>query len=461
MECKYLVEQKDGLLTAKTMLAPKILSLNSFSGVSQDAGAVFQLENWRKEPWNWQNFFAESGHAVYSGQAVGGQTLSALLQQKLDSPQLFNLIKGLRKFFLDEFACLKGLLFNTESLVLFDGCLLVLPQRFFSFVSSYLPSDIFLRFCAPYNHPSAGHHERALFCLSSLCYHLLSGNAPYRGASQEEMHRQMRRNLFLPLDSALFNVESRLAHAIDAGLCLAGSAADWDFLDSLEGGEIKTPAGPPEMGRFWLKRQKLERRRALRNSFNAWFSLYKRKAGAALACGLAFILLAAPALKKSLTPPKQHGYEAHEAVEAYYEALKTFDFLMLKDLLKKKTFSDDIDELNYMFAAIRQRHALFGRRSLLDPESWLAEGSLPLEPGQFIYGISDVEIEFLAENVFVARYKKWLPAAWQQPKGEKLDRGAAVFLIEDRVELSCLNKNELFVIESLERNQRFWRYAAI
>ncbi len=114
-------------------------------------------------------------------------------------------------------------------------------------------------------------------------------------------------------------------------------------------------------------------------------------------------------VKDALAPPYTASFGQTEIIEAYYRAQNELDLQRMDASFARKVKNPSTMEVTNLFVTRQTRQAYEAINVQVDPEQWLAEGMPPILEGSFIYGVSDVAVERLGEDSFVARSTYWAP----------------------------------------------------
>lgn len=114
-------------------------------------------------------------------------------------------------------------------------------------------------------------------------------------------------------------------------------------------------------------------------------------------------------IKESLAPPYTAAMNQQEIIHSYYLAQNDLDLQAMEAALARKVKNPSAMEVANLFVTRQTRQAYESIKVQIDPNDWIAEGQAAIPADTFIYGITDVNIEQIGANTYIARGLYWTP----------------------------------------------------
>lgn len=359
--------------------------------------------------WNLEGVTEIDGKNYYYGPSLKGKTLAS---SEITSLTLKNLAEALyvikdRNFPIREFSLTSVFLCN-------NGDILFFPPKLMEFLNNHRLRQNSLKMVVPWNKPGLEGDKAKAFTLAALVYFNITGIHPFDGVDEEEIEKLMSsKNYPSPL-----LIEPRLiqefVELLDQSFKGESTLAQWRLMFKiwLDSGIVNNNLNEQDLDAIKDKQEKREKKR-LKSLKRAFFLRKNRNrilvTGAVIA--VLGMIIQAP-LSKYLAAPVTIGMSQKEVVALYYNCFKTLDTETLDDTIIAKAGKADINEISTVFVTSRVRTSYEGSTGLLDPEDWIASGMNPVPPGTQVWGISDLSIQSLGNDMYEADYIKWTPAAF-------------------------------------------------
>ena len=117
--------------------------------------------------------------------------------------------------------------------------------------------------------------------------------------------------------------------------------------------------------------------------------------------------IAAWAIWRAVKPPLTKDLNEFEIIEYYYDALTRLDVGALEEPMKYGYSGPDMVQVSTIYVTDSVQRSYEGQSYVVDPRDWIADGMGPLPIGSVVYGVTDVRIEQLSDDVFVATVTSW------------------------------------------------------
>ena len=283
--------------------------------------------------------------------------------------------------------------------------------------------------------------------LCQLLYYSLSGKAPFADPA-------VRENGFraVPLELLFSPEETRisdLCRAVD--MCLsdnrkfqAGIRRPYehfrDILRPLENLDVDTlvPAENPGLA---VLRQKIEKRASRRVFFRKkGFKVFMIALAAAAVLGIASFYI-----YKALKPPVTRYMDEAQIIAFYYDMYTDLDVTQMKEPLRNGYEGPDMVEVSTMYVTGTMQKAYDGNSLIVDPRVWIAQGMGPLKESSYVFGVTDVAVERISDDVFRATLTAWSSTNYLKADNT-LDREAGMDVLK-----------HTRVVEFTFRTRKDWR----
>lgn len=141
-------------------------------------------------------------------------------------------------------------------------------------------------------------------------------------------------------------------------------------------------------------------------------------------------------IQESRKPPYTAGMEPSQIIDAYYDSMNELSLENMEASLAKGVKNPASMEVTNLYVTRQTRQAYEGINSQIDPNDWIAEGRPPIMAGTFLYGITDLSIEQIGENRYLAKGIMWTPYAYSDEEPEQNATATAVYTYELNQEFS-------------------------
>ncbi|MBR1919364.1 MAG: hypothetical protein IJ831_07045, partial [Spirochaetales bacterium] len=155
-------------------------------------------------------------------------------------------------------------------------------------------------------------------------------------------------------------------------------------------------------------------------------------------------------LKNYLAPPTVKGMDQVGVITSFYDAQNSLDAERLTEALKGCKAPQETEVIN-LFVNTRTRNAYENIDVVIRADRWVEAGKPAIEKGKFIYGVSDLKITQLEENVYRAEYLFYTPFPYDEDtKSEAYldEKGIPVY-----AQAFCYRMGQTF---HLRYNKRGW-----
>jgi hypothetical protein len=160
------------------------------------------------------------------------------------------------------------------------------------------------------------------------------------------------------------------------------------------------PGYNPEIEAYKVKSEKRARRKAF----------FRKKGFITAMIILAALIvgsIAGWAIWRAVKPPLTKDLDEVEIIEYYYDALTNLDVGAMDEPLKYGYSGPDMVQVSTIYVTSTVQKSYEGQSNVVDPRQWIADGMGPLPQGSIVYGVSDVKVQQLDEDVFRATITSW------------------------------------------------------
>ncbi len=401
-------------------------------------------------PWRFSGYRRHAGQLMLVGPHHAGESLADVLQRSpAEAVSALARVAAALTRLTDEAGCDQPLHLNGVYL-LDDGGLLLVPPRVVKQLTEVLAPDAVLEAAGRINHPDLAGEERLTVALAILGYRAATGRAPYPGASEEQLHYQMRRLEVVPAAVRAPGLDAYLDRLIRRSLGPEGQQprprlGEWAaVLERVRRDGLWQPVAAAERAARQAEARALETRfdRTFRRRLflqRNWRTIVIMAVAVAAGGGVLGSVIA-----RQLEPRSTRGYTPRQVVETFYASLGRLDHATTDDTVIDGAGEGLVREVIGLFVIGRVQEGYEGRAGVASAAAWVAAGQPELPAGVMVYGPSDLEI--VAEQgppqpVFRASYLMWRPDPEPGDRGEDREEGAAqrgtpmserVFLRQDR-----------------------------
>jgi hypothetical protein len=113
------------------------------------------------------------------------------------------------------------------------------------------------------------------------------------------------------------------------------------------------------------------------------------------------------AIWRAVKPPLTKDLNEFEIIEYYYDALTRLDVAAMDEPLKSGYNGPDMVEVSTLYVTGSMQKTYEGESHIVDPRTWIAEGMGALPASSIVYGVTDVSVQQLSDDVFRATIIMW------------------------------------------------------
>ena len=110
---------------------------------------------------------------------------------------------------------------------------------------------------------------------------------------------------------------------------------------------------------------------------------------------------------RAVKPPLTRDLNETQIIEYYYDALTNLDVGAMDEPLKSGYSGPDTVQVSSLYVTSVMQKTYEGTSLVVDPRKWIAEGMGPLAPSSVVYGVTDVQVQQLSDDVFRATVSLW------------------------------------------------------
>jgi hypothetical protein len=420
-------EQGTEWLGISTGLRGKSFSISRLTAMRVAPGWI--VDGAKIEEWRFQGFSTQEGEVWLYGPRLEGRPLSEVLEGTAAEtlPFLARLTDALvlmRDRSIPPFDIgSDGVLF------LADGRILFLPPALMTELRSMRTfaenRDTFVRI----SHPDWKGEAGQSFCLACLVYRAITGDFPFQGSGEEDIHDRVRKQRPAGPDRTVPDLKEDVGRTVMS--CFSKAVA----APAMKGKTVETYAGPgldewKARMAAWAKDGILRpmsdqerasaRKQAEAQAENAakhygrrrFWERNWRTVAVAAAGVLVLALIAQSILANVLAPRVTKGFPPRKIVETFYQSMNTLDQSAIEDCVVDKAGEGEKNEVVNLYVISRQVIAYEGKSNILPADEWAKKGRPALQSTQSVYGtvmgtLSEEQGE--PHPVFLAEYEKWTP----------------------------------------------------
>ncbi|AEJ19340.1 hypothetical protein [Gracilinema caldarium] len=361
-------------------------------------------------PWKPEGTVEHQGHILLYGKNFTGESLEVLLSRGDDTSLLalqwyIKALKHIAEFdsrFFDTISFFPaGVLIHRDGTVFFAPA--VLAKRFYE----YQDPEYYISKVLRWLHPDKTGINAAVFTAACITYTLVTGCAPFSISRSSELERAQRilnqdirdgfykpASLLKPridleltdlLDSILEPVKGKTNRDLEDFIRILGEPGKkklTDLFNASEAANISTTL---------LQREFKKRERSIK--IQRFFRIYRYVMLAGLGSALALALILWNILEGQKDRPTTKGMTPPEVVKTYYNAFNTLDHQWMEACVQKGVSKGDIEAVINLFVISKVREAYERKATVIDPETWNAEGAKPTDVT--IFGITDLSLKVL------------------------------------------------------------------
>ena len=113
------------------------------------------------------------------------------------------------------------------------------------------------------------------------------------------------------------------------------------------------------------------------------------------------------AIWRAVKPPLTRDLNEVEIIEYYYDALTRLDVAAMDEPLKNGYNGPDMVEVSSLYVTGAMQKTYEGESHIIDPRTWIGEGMGELPASSIVYGVTDVAVKQLSDDVFRATITMW------------------------------------------------------
>jgi hypothetical protein len=437
----------------------------------RDCGYIVKGDNVTQ--WYWDNLIDRGGERYLSFKQLRVLPFSSLFTTLRSQalPLLRDLAKALCKVPSGFTHPSNGFIETWRIFFLEQGGFLLLPVSLSNIISATVSDQDRIEGYGRWVKPQVEYPFGLCHQFTQFLYTACTGFAPFeKDTVREDQWRH------LPLSFGFTKVQPKLSAWIDNTLALSekdqriiASAAysgeenlkwwleqtkDFTWSDPLEGiARSKSYEGHPEAMQFLQQQEKRAQRRVF----------WRKKGALVVSVGIAAVIVLSifvNLIVNELKPPYTKDMGPTQIIEEFFIGQNLLDSQKMTAAFVRGLKNPFEMEVSGLFVNSKVRLAYEGKNTVVRADEWVAQG-MPAVPGYaMIYGVSDVKIQNLGENRYLATYRFFSPT-YEEDKdvkddptfSEAGDRGAAGLTVEvfDRaLEFTFTDKKGYYQITSIQ-----------
>lgn len=248
-----------------------------------------------------------------------------------------------------------------------------------------------------YNHPDYTGARKVIFFLGVILYTGLSKSFPFYDDRKDFLKQKMRSFYYLSLKDIDSGLSPLVVKLINNSLTGKLNSLDefCNLFNSIENPEIFTPEVKASFDyKQILYNKKIQRKIFIKKNIFKF-------AGVVLFTGLLFFSIFI-SNKREKEPQLTSGFSQEEVIKSYFESFNSLDVSLNMDCVSSNVKRKDSDEI-LVQAISNGALEMDGLTGVLNPEKW----SESEKKDAAIYGVSDVKVEEIGDNIFKVNYLKW------------------------------------------------------
>ena len=377
-------------------------------------------------PWSWHGFRELDGVRYVRCDEIGLEPLETIfsMPEKKGLERISDLAHALGKLSGD--AALTGYFMFGEIFLTDTGGFLILPSTLREIMGASRSEEELFEERGQWSNPKYYGEQALAFELTAMAYALLNGGKSPAAPSQ------MRQDSYqaLPIELLRQGIDGKLASFFSTRLSrrqeIDATLTEWetafDAIRDLPSGSWK---GDSEAAAEYIGRQ--EKRAKRKESLRIHRVRNMVLATLTVVCiGIAYSVISA-----MLEPPLTAGMDAREVVNFYYDAHNNLDALAAEDTLAKGVDNPAEQTLTYLHVTTSVRQAYEFDSGFVPADEWVAAGKPDLDAGKVVYGITDLELEWLDSVTVRAEYLLWSPVFPDEDTMERASPAEAARIVEE------------------------------
>ncbi len=312
-----------------------------------------------------------------------------------------------------------------------DDRLLLLPPDLADVFNIYMDDETRYRECAAYFKGGTEEGFALVRQFGALLYEALTGISPYEDRNiREHQYKELplelfQEELFPRLDRKTFGFIEFLLHARSteqrdimgnrrpeenlAWFIEKARECSWDVDDITEEerkSAVEKVFSSGEVERFMVKTAEGARRHRF---WRLWGTVITTTAIVLII----FFSIFYSMIKNALEPPTVKGMDQIGVITSFYDAQNALDAERLTEALKGCKAPQETEVIN-LFVNTRTRNAYENIDAVVRADEWVNAGMPAIERGKFIYGVADLKITEIGENVYRATYDTYTPFPYDE-----------------------------------------------
>ncbi len=442
-----IIKEETSFLGLQTGVESRILKSMRRNTFLDDKGIVWKDSN--TGPWNIINMHIQQGEIIPYGKWMPGKTLA---DKKPTPDDILNITELL--YTLSREGRFPRTLSATGIYLGDDDSILLFPENILDFLNTHQDDNYKMRFIDSYRHPDLQGEKAVCFFLGVITYQMVVGHLPYKGESLTDLRELMRKTKPVPPQYWNNRVGNDLSDLIMKAL-LAGSSGitvkRWkEVLERIHSEGFYETETAKQYGSDRQRAVVLEEKQKKKYMRNRFLIKNTPKiAVTAVSLLIMGVILFTP-IKRALEPPVTAGMSPDEVVQLYYDSINNLDTETLDDCTSSKTGEKDSKEVTGIYVISKVRTGYEGKSGLVQAKDWLASGKKTLEADESIYGLTDILVKKISENMFRVTYTKWYTEREETPVTENKPGVPRSIHITDTIHLTK-NKN-VWIIDKIDRS---------
>ncbi len=300
-----------------------------------------------------------------------------------------------------------------------DGRVLVVPPDILSAIRDHQDYAERIARMERFIHPDRTPEENVAFVLSTSVYYALTGQFPFEGENEEELHARIRGASPLPAHyqevSVREDVSNRLQNVLASPPDKVASSAE-EFSKAIRSWNAEGARRDlSEADRAEAKAEAEQVSQKNEKSFRRKEAVRKNGRKVVIIALIAIVIGSIPAtiIRNALAPRATAGLPPEEVVAAFYTSINTLDHMTMEDAVIDDAGLPLVREVTNVFILDRQRMSVEMQSGYVDAASWREEGMPFLQDNRSPYGVYNLQLESRpapdGEVAYRATYERWSP----------------------------------------------------
>ena len=331
-----------------------------------------------------------------------------------------------------------------------DGGILLFPPALVSWLTGLQDEDTEEN-GMQLHHPDLEGEDGWSFSLAVLIYRTITGKDPYGIEQGENRRERIRKNAFTPIEAVIPEIKETVSGFINNALKgISRKQPDlkewYNFILSWEKEGLTEELSEEErkhrLAQAGLKNKYIDKK----VSISRWFRKNGWKYTGALIVLIIVSFVAAPPVKKALSPPVTAGLNPMEVAKLYYQAINNMDMETMADCTAEKAGKNDINFVTTIYVTSRTRKAYEHINGPVPADKWVEQGKPELPEDSWPWGCSDLKLTALQENLIKAEYLFWMPPEQDKKTGKIINRTDILTFRQGKKawEIISINRSESF-----------------